>query len=187
MATEIPGLAIDISSSVGFIKPDVVLDWVAIETALRWRFSKSSGTAVIIHPSVAAPDYCGGAIMPVPSHMTAEEWYRFRLDTQIAENGRRDRATPEVCGLVLMAYIEGRDLYARKLGKAMGSDMAATELARSSLPSYTEMRNFLIGELDACPITAAAAAFRQREFHNKLNRRELAAYFGDPPPELGWL
>lgn len=165
-----------------------VFDWLAAETGASWRQSRASGVAVVIHPTVCRESW-RESIRPVPSHYTAEGWYQYRLDSQRRENDRRDFATLEVCLVVLMGYIEGRDLYARRFATALGSRFAAMELAYDSVPSYTEMRNFLEGELDARPVIAAAAAFRQRSFHNKLEAHHRAEHYGgrDRVPDTGWL
>lgn len=161
-------------------------DWSAAYVGAVWRQSKNSGGALIIHPTMTR-DSWSDRIRPVPDHMTAIQWYNERLDGCRRENARRDRATLEVCSLVIMGFIEGRDMYARKLANAIGSHASAHMLAYDSVPSYTEMRNFLIGELDAHPVIAAAVAFRNVEFHNKLARRDRANFYGEPAPESGWL
>lgn len=175
----------------GIIDPHYRFNWEARFMAEVWNASKGSGSALIVHPTVCPRDYVGAdpSTKAVPSHMTAEEWQRWRVQSQRQENERRDRATLEVCLLVLMGYIEGRDDYARRLGERMGGHFAGHELAYGSVPTYTQMRNFLIGELDARPVVAATAAFRQRAFHNKLEAHHRAEYYGgrEKVPDMGWL
>lgn len=153
-----------------------------------WYASKSSGVALIVHPTLVLESF-RDEVRPLPGHLDAVEWQRERVGFQRRENDRRDFATVEVCLVVLMGYIEGRDQYARRLGEALGSHISARELSTDSVPSYTHMRNFLIGELDAHPVTAAIAAFRQRVFHNKLAAHDRAEHYGgrDKVPDYGWL
>lgn len=180
--------------TAGVIDPDLRFNWEAAYVGATWRESRDSGGALIIHPTVCAPDYRGGAIVPVPPHMTAEGWHAFRLDGQRKENARRDRATLEVCALVLMGYVEGRDNYARKLGAALGDFLVSNLVADHSAPGFHEMKLFLMGELDAHPVTAAAAAFAAMRY---CQPEKIAVVYGAwhglpagrrdrPFRDLGW-
>lgn len=156
--------------------------------ARLWWQSKSDGVALIVHPSLASSGWSNDD-RPVPEWYTAEEWQRMKVQGQREENARRDFATLRVCGVVLMGMIEGRDWLARDIGKALGDrrGLVTRLLADDSVPSYTQMRNFLIGEMDAHPVIAMAAAFGQRAMHNRIRASEIQAAWGREEGEPGWL
>ncbi len=139
--------------------------------ALGWRLSRDSGVALIVHPTVCTSDFVGAGWRRVPPHTTAIEWQRFKVEGQRSENARRDRATLEVCELVLMGYVEGRRYYAEKIAAGFGDFLTRTLIAEHSGGTYEEMRNFLMGELDAHPVIAATAARRAADWCNP--RRNL--------------
>lgn len=179
----------------GIIDPHYRFNWEAAFVGAVWRESKGSGSAVIIHPTVCVDFMNDERTKPVPAHMTAEEWQRYKVDGQRKENDRRDVATLDVCARVLMGYVEGRYNYARKVAKGFDLNddtlsLVETLIADGSAPSYTEMRGFLIGELDAHPVIAATAAFAAMRY---CGRKRVAsvyeAWTNTPPADEGrcWL
>ncbi len=148
---------------------------------LAWTLSKDSGVALIV------------AADPRSSGQTSVEWQRFKVQLQRDENARRDRMTPEVCGLVLMAFVESRYLFARDMMRATRADYLTENLfADGSHPSYTEMRGFLVGECDAEYFAACRAAFAQVAMNNRLMsqswRSVMTAWQGSRDTgEGGWL
>lgn len=141
--------------------------------------------ALIVHPTDFMDDEL---VRPVPTHMTAVEWQRFRVEGQRKENERRDFATFRVCQAVLMAYTESVNAYAYRIAKGMGCDsLTASLMAASAAPSETTMSMFLIGELDAHPAVARAAAkiaakwSDPRRFHKEVYEAwEGKPYIGLP-------
>lgn len=121
----------------------------------------------------------------------------FHLRSQIRENERRDRMTDDVCGLVVMAFVESRYQMTRRMARALtDNDMIEHLLADHVHPTYTELRNFLIGECDARYVIACAAAFRAIVHFNRMIRvphsisaEASRAWHGRyyEPGERGWL
>jgi hypothetical protein len=153
-------------------------------SACAWIMSKASGVALIV-----SGGWSGAAAYREPV-----ERQRFETRLQREENARRDRMTPEVCALVLMAFTESRWIFARDLMRGAGATYLTENLfADGSHPSYTEMRNWLIVECDAPYTLACRAAFARVESNIRLMRqswRAVTEAWQGPhaePGERGWL
>ena len=116
------------------------------------------------------------------------------VKSQSDENDRRDRATPDLCAAVLMAIEETRYKTAEAIAAALGGDRLAAHLLAELTPhpSYTEMRNFLIGELDAHPVVACRAAMARAAMHAREDSfiRDVRDLWHGPYAlrgERGWL
>lgn len=162
------------TETVTLVGSDTVLpaSWRSLDLLIEWYHSRSSGIALTVaYPSTHASD----------------------LDLQRRENESRDLATPRVLSAALMAFTESRYIYARTVARGLGlSYMVENLVADESHPSYTEMRGFLVGELDARYVDACAAAFWRIESHNRLFERSWGAqvrhwHGGRPLGERGWL
>jgi hypothetical protein len=102
------------------------------------------------------------------------------------EGRRRAWASEQVCHVACMAYEEGARVALRRMLEPTlgfyGSDRAADRIA----PSYTQLRNFLIGELDVHEIIACRVAMRRT-----VNTVQLRANLYDRDKfrtgERGWL
>lgn len=157
---------------------------------VQWRASKESGLAVDLAPTTSEHDEDGGA------WLAARRRHEFRVQLQRHENERRDFASLAVCHVALMAYEESRHIYARRLARGVGaSHLAESLIADESQPSYTELRNFLVGELDARYVTACQAAFARVAMNNRLMRSSWRGVneawhgtnYGSCGAERGWL
>lgn len=106
--------------------------------------------------------------------------FMLHLDKQ--EAARRAAATSFVCHAVAMGLEEGADMVAtRMLEPILGWAGIGSERLRLFEPSYTFIRNFLIGELDADPILAATVAMDRIRMRNRTFRHR------DCGGERGWL
>lgn len=103
------------------------------------------------------------------------------------EGRRRARATEHMCHVACMAYEEGarhalEPIFANLFDRfALGYYAALDRHA----PSYTALRNFLIGELDAHVLIACRVAFARTVTTVRIQRHYRDRF--DTGAERGWL
>jgi hypothetical protein len=109
----------------------------------------------------------------------------FHLQLLRDEGHRRARATESACHLAAMAFEEGARLAAEKLLRpALGWHGTSRAVDRLE-PTYTEIRNFLVGELDAHYLIACRVAADRVARFNKYRYTDDERYVAGG--ERGWL
>jgi hypothetical protein len=97
--------------------------------------------------------------------------FGLRLDAEEAR--RRAAMTLSLCHAVAMAYEEGARLTAeRVLQPFLGYGIALSEACDRARPTYTQLRNLLVGEYDADPIVAARVAMQRIARANSWRTRD---------------
>lgn len=106
----------------------------------------------------------------------------FMLQLLKDEGQRRADATEQVCHLAAMAFEEGARIAVEKLLQPSIGWYLAQRAASRLEPTYTQLRNFLIGELDAHEIIACRVAADRTARNNKYRPADERT-----GGERGWL
>lgn len=106
----------------------------------------------------------------------------YELDSLKREGHRRALATEFVCHLACMAYEEGAAGATARLTPSGLDWRTRAAIDANNAPTYTELRGFLIGELDADPRLAARVAM-QRVARDEKFRHRIAEHYRN----TGWL
>lgn len=105
----------------------------------------------------------------------------WRLRSEVGDAWWRAQLSPAICARIALAFEEGARLIAERALVSLVTDYMARQRAVDAIrPSYTDIRGFLIGELEADPIVACRVAMERTAAANRF-----AATMGDETVRAG--